>query len=136
MTDNTHPTWGVWARQLLIETHSPLTDKNMVAMLAWLGGEGTTAKNNPLGTTRSGFGGTEFNTTGVKNYPTFANGIRATVATLNLTYYADIRAALKKGDNIQHVVAAVIASPWGTHDLPWRDALAHRDIYEAKHANS
>ncbi len=136
MTDNINPTWGFWSRQILLELHCSITDKNMVAMLAWIGGEGTKAKNNPLATTRNGFGGTEFNTTGVKNYPTFSNGIRATMATLNLTYYTAIRDALKKGDNIQHVVWAVEASPWGTHSLPWRDALANREIYEAKKAVS
>jgi hypothetical protein len=117
--------WGAFVRQLLLELHCPATDKNMVALLAWLAAENTPAHYNPLATTRPWPRSTRFNSADVRNYPNLRAGIGATLATIRLTPYAPIRAALKAGDSVQRVTHAIEASPWsGTNyapdGLPWR----------------
>lgn len=126
MTDfHDHIPWGAFVHQLLLELRVPRTDKNRVALLAWLAAENTSAHYNPLATTRGWPGATRFNSAGVKNYPTLRAGIGATLATLRLDPYKPILAALKAGDSVQRVTHAIEASPWsGTHyapdGLPWR----------------
>jgi hypothetical protein len=114
------PTRGLFARELLRELACPRSRKNMIALVAWMEGEGSKARYNPLATTHTWPGATNFNSAGVKHYPTLAAGIQATIATLKNGHYQPILAALKRGDNIQHIAAAVEASPWGTQLVPWQ----------------
>lgn len=60
--------------------------------------EDSTAANNPEDTTLNEPGATDYNSSGVKNYPTFTEGVDATVATLNEASYAGIRVALRGND--------------------------------------
>jgi hypothetical protein len=64
---------------------------------AWFNREGTSAQNNPMATTQNESGATTFNSVGVKNYPTEAEGIAATITTLQNGLYGDIVNALKTG---------------------------------------
>ncbi len=112
-----------FALQVLQGLGAPITAGNMDALLAWMGGEETKATNNPLATTqgiahpeRYGGGGENwiFNDHGVKNYPTFEDGVRATVDTINLSAYRDVLGALMEGTTAQDLEPLVVASPWGT----------------------
>lgn len=65
--------------------------------------EGTNAGNNPLATTLPWAGATDFNSVGVKNYPSFNDGVAATAQTLRTGYPAitgDLRAG--NGDGARH----------------------------------
>lgn len=124
-------TRGLFARELLRELACPKTAKNMVALVAWMVGEGTKARNNPLATTRPYPRATNYNSVGVKHYATLRDGIAATVETLQKPAYAKIRAALATGKSVQAVTRAIVASPWGTQHVPWEPVNADIDAYAA-----
>lgn len=125
------PTRGLYARELLRELGYPKTAKNMVSVLAWMEGEGTRARNNPLATTKTWPRATPFNSVGVKHYATLTDGISATVATLRLPAYAAIRKALQAGTSVHAAAHAIEASPWGTQRVPWRAVNANVEAYAA-----
>jgi hypothetical protein len=114
---------GTWARDLLERMHYPVSEDNMAALLAWQYAEGghfnNSAHFNPLNTSKTWPGAESMNSHGVKAYDSYADGMDATVATLNLDYYKDVRAALKEGDSARAVLGAVVASPWGTTSLAY-----------------
>lgn len=110
-------TRGAFAEALLEGIGAPVSSSNMQAMMAWMTGENTKAAFNPLATTRMGpvaEGSTQFNSHNVRNYKSFDQGVAATLETLNLGYYTDIVAALRRGSNPQELQQLVAASPWGT----------------------
>ena len=77
---------------------APATAANITFMRAWFNREGTAARNNPMATTIGGYAGeTTFNSIGVKNYASMADGISATVKTLQEGHYVDIVGDLKAG---------------------------------------
>lgn len=94
----------------------PLTQQDLTAMSAWAKAEGTAASFNPIATTQSAPGATNFNSVGVKNYTSYQDGIAATVQTLNNGKYGPTLAALQTGNNADAVAQAVANSPWGTGD--------------------
>lgn len=107
-----------------------VTDEKMKFLKAWRQGEGGKAKNNPFNTTKklpiSGL--SNYNSVGVKNYPTPETGVQATVATLNLPYYKNL-VELLRNDN---VTAAQLANcpdlnTWGSGDNV-RDVLASGNV--------
>lgn len=122
-------TRGLFARELLRELSAPKTQKNMVALLAWMAGENTKARNNPLATTRPYPRATNYNSVGVKHYATLRDGITATVETLNKPFYDKIRAALRRGTSVHAVERAIVASLWGTEHVPWRPVNADVEAY-------
>jgi len=107
-----------WAQALVKSLGAPLTADNVAAIVAWEMVEGghwyNTAYYNPLNTTQSMPGATVFNSVGVKAYTSWAQGLRATVITLNNGLYGGILAALRSGNDANAVAGAVAASPWGT----------------------
>ena len=107
-----------WAQALVKSLGAPLTADNVAAIVAWEMAEGghwyNTAYYNPLNTTQSMPGATVFNSVGVKAYASWAQGLRATVITLNNGLYGGILAALRSGSDANAVASAVAASPWGT----------------------
>jgi hypothetical protein len=112
---------GSWARDLLTRMDYPVNQANMTALIAWQYAEGghfaNSAKFNPLNTTRTWPGAESMNSVGVKAYDNYEEGMAATIATLNLPFYKDVRAALKEGDSSRDVLNAVVDSPWGTTGL-------------------
>jgi hypothetical protein len=106
--------YGTFANDLLTELKLPGTEQNIRAVVAWATAEGTKAANNPLATTRSAPGATNFNSVGVKNYATYTDGLRATVDTIHNGRYTNIIEALTLGRDAHAVASAVAASPWGT----------------------
>lgn len=75
-----------WATALLQAVDAPVCGNNLVSLVTWQTAENTTAAWNPLATTQSAPGTTDYNSVGVKNYPSSAAGIAATVATLRGGY--------------------------------------------------
>jgi hypothetical protein len=110
-----------WARALLTQLGMPVTTDNLAAITAWEMAEGGHWHNgahfNPLNTTQPEPGATAMNSIGVKAYVNWAQGFRATVATLRNGLYGGILAALSKGNDALAVAHAVAASPWGTGDF-------------------
>lgn len=105
-----------FAHDLLTRLGLPPTPDNVRALVAWQSAEGTKAAFNPLATTRSSNqpGETQFNSVGVKNFPTYAAGLDTTVAALENGLYGPILAALQQGNSAQSVAQAVATSRWGT----------------------
>jgi hypothetical protein len=73
---------------------------------------------NPLNTTLRMPGSTAFNSVGVQNYTSYAEGLAATVATLSETPFVHVVAAMKwagdPGLNAKVILWEVVGSPWGT----------------------
>jgi len=96
---------------------APITAANIATLVGWERAEGGNASFNPFNTTLSEPGATSYNSVGVRNYVSEAQGIRATVDTLKSSYYANVVAELRKGNDPAGVARAVGASPWGTPDF-------------------
>ena len=103
-----------FAVDVLAKLAMPQTQENVRAIVAWAKAEGTSASFNPLATTRTAANTTDFNSVGVKNYPSYDEGVDATVATLRNGRYPNILAAFANGNDAMAVARAVEASPWGT----------------------
>ena len=61
---------------------APRCHANLVVTIAWQAQEGTQAAWNPLATTHRMDGSTDFNSVGVQNYRTLAQGLEATKETI------------------------------------------------------
>jgi hypothetical protein len=103
-----------WANDFLTRLGMPVTSENVRAVVAWEKAEGTKAQFNPLATTRSMPGATNFNSVGVKNFASYADGIEANAAALTNGRYGNILAALRQGNSAVGVAQAIANSPWGT----------------------
>jgi peptidoglycan hydrolase CwlO-like protein len=109
--------YGQWADVFLAqELNAPTCRDNEVAMVAWQLNEGTSADWNPLATTYSMTGAGYFNSSGVKNYTSLAQGLEATRLTLekgSSTYlYMPIIANLRRCSPAMKTAEAINASSW------------------------
>lgn len=75
----------------------PSTPGNDNLLDAWAKAEGGTAGWNPLNTTYGMLGATDYNSAGVKNYPSPIHGISATAMTLQLVPYRSLWADMQNG---------------------------------------
>lgn len=92
---------------------APASSSNLTALALWAQSEGTPAGwHNWLATTKTGFGGHVVNGAGVKAYPSTSDGVAATVATLRLSYYTGVVAALRGDQGYRAVWGAINSSPW------------------------
>jgi len=112
-----------WTRQFLRNIGAPASPSNLQFLNAWWAAEsgGGGGRNNPFNTTQPGFGGTNYNSVGVKNYPTVQAGAAATAKVLGegFPHYTDILRGLRHGNVPAPTLAGfVTASPWGTHTFP------------------
>lgn len=107
-----------WMVAVLKGIGAPVTAENIRFLNAWQiaeGGGTTEGKFNWLNTTRDAPGAQSFNSVGVKNYPDWNTGVRATIGALTNGYYGNIVNALKSGQATAHDMAAMVAgSKWGT----------------------
>lgn len=108
-----------WAVALLQSLGSPTTSNNIEFLISWANAEGgnwgNTAYFNPLNTTEPGYGGTDMNSVGVKAYPSWQQGIAATVAVMRNGLYNGILRLLQTGhSDVQQMADAVSSSEWGT----------------------
>jgi peptidoglycan hydrolase CwlO-like protein len=108
--------FGRWAELLLSRLGAPICQDNLIAVVAWESAEGTAAAYNPLATTHDVPGATDFNSVGVKNYPSLGDGIQATIDTLVLgspTYgYGAVLTSLSMCAPAESTGAAINASSW------------------------
>lgn len=82
---------------------APPSAANLHSLSAWRVKETPwppVAKNNPLNTTQSMPGTTNYNSVGVKNYPTETEGVTATARTLMNGNYPAIVSALRSGRGV------------------------------------
>lgn len=112
------PSTAFWdtAGAILQGLGAPRTATNLRILAAWMGYEhgwqaDPMAYNNPMNTTLSAPGASDFNSVGVKKYPTAAEGIQATVNTLTNGDYPVLVKALQSGD------ANLFFSQQGLHEL-------------------
>jgi hypothetical protein len=122
-----NPYFITWAKDILAGLKLPVTPNRMQFLYAWMSGENTTAKNNPLATTWDmksiDPGQTNFNYNAgypVKNYSTHAVGLKATLNTLVAGYYPEIMRFLKQDVSIGSATTTLISNlkTWGTGLLP------------------
>jgi len=109
--------WTGWEDVLLAALGMRDTADNQRFLDQWQSFEGGTARNNPLNTTQFWAGSTPYNSVGVKNYLTQADGIQATATTLRNGRYDAILAALRSGNPYTYAEPVAVAQAirtWGT----------------------
>ncbi|MGH3094715.1 MAG: M15 family metallopeptidase [Streptosporangiales bacterium] len=104
--------------QVLVGVKAPVTGSHITTLAAWHQAEGGSATWNPFNTTQPAPGATQYNSVGVKNYPSQQVGIRATIETLTNGNYSHILEALRaQSVDIHAVAGAVDGSVWGTKHM-------------------
>jgi hypothetical protein len=89
-----------WARAELRTLGFPRTPADVTSLVAWQAREGGGGANNPLNSTEPAPGATIFNSVGVRNYPSAAEGVAATAVTMRNGNYADVLSALASGHGL------------------------------------
>lgn len=116
-------TRGEFARDFLAHVGAEPTTHNTVALMAWIQAEGDGGRFNPLNATLYMPGSVDFNSIGVKNYQSYADGVTATARTLNAGAdrhqfgYGLIRHCLRTNATAHDTLEAVANSAWGTGAL-------------------
>lgn len=109
-----------WESDILTGIGAPVTSNNTGKLNAWNRCEGNKSGgsglpiNNPFNTTLSINAGTSVNGAGVKQYPSWAAGLQATVQTLQGGAYKSIVSNLTSDGPFDQFASAVGSSPWGT----------------------
>lgn len=108
--------YGSWAEAFLQVMGAPRCHANLVVTIAWQAQEGTQAAWNPLATTHRLDGSTDFNSVGVQNYRTVAQGLEATKETIengwrDYGYGAVVRSMRDCADPVA-TARAIAASAW------------------------
>lgn len=88
---------------------------------AWRQHEGGQASWNPFNSTKVVPGSKTYNHANVQNYPSRAAGLKATIDTLNLSFYSKVIKAIKEikdEKGINKAMEAVNDSPWGSNFNP------------------
>ena len=117
---------------VLAELQLTPTDNRLRFARAWRLAEGAEAAWNPWNTTWAGkvspgVRASKYNSAGVGNYATRADGVAATAKTLRLRYYADLRARLTRDDTPGLVAQSPDLRTWGTGAGVARMLLAFPD---------
>lgn len=119
---NINPTYLYWASRLVVDIAENFGHKNVVPverpewLIAWAQKENTKARFNPLATTLSMPGSLRFNSAGVRDYKTLADGVKAVVETLEYGsgrgYSEIIEELLKPDTTFEKFRSAVSRSAW------------------------
>lgn len=115
-------TWPGWEGDVLRAIGAPTTAANVAFLDTWQRYEGGSAAFNPLNTTQNESGATDYNSVGVKNYPSAKVGAKATASTLTNGFYPDVVAALRSGNPQPSQAVEAQIRTWGTSGFA--DALA------------
>lgn len=99
---------------VLLALGMPATPNRLRFMRAWRQAEGAEATFNPFNTTWARGRASKYNSVGVGNYATRADGLLATAGTLRLRYYTDLRARLSRDDAPELVALSPDLKTWGT----------------------
>lgn len=107
-----------WITAVLSGVGAPSTGANIDSLTDWIshesvfpGGPGKGGQWNPLNTTQTEPGSTQYNSVGVQNYSDEQQGIQATIATLTNGNYSDILAMLRAGKGLKSGASAGL-SKW------------------------
>ena len=94
--------------------HAPISRNNLIALVAWQTAEYTAARFNPLATTYDLPGATRFNHARVRNYVSLAQGLQATMKTLEAPHhsYGPILRGLRSNTDPMTTARAINASDW------------------------
>lgn len=103
-----------WASEFLRRLDAPVTTDTVQLVIAWIDGEGTRARYNPLATTQWAPGATIFNSHKVRNYPDLETGFLATLDTITNGRYDTIVAGLRAGDVNAALSDSKEWTTWGT----------------------
>ena len=103
-----------FSADILHRLGAPVTPANLAALAAWQRSEGGSARFNPFNTTQTMPGAGSYNSIGVRNYTSYAQGLNATVKTITNGRYGAVISALRHGRNPYAVASAVGNSPWGS----------------------
>lgn len=95
------------------------TDENMLFFHAWRQGEGAKATYNPFNTTQPFNEASKYNSVGVRNFNSEADGIAATVKTLKNGHYPCILDGLRRNIGAKNIANHCVANlkTWGTGKL-------------------
>jgi hypothetical protein len=109
-------TYEAWARGFLARLGAPDCAENLTIVVAWETQESTSARFNPLATTKVMEGATDFNSVGVKNYVSLDQGLDASRDTLELgadSYgYDAILQSLRACGSAEMTARTINASAW------------------------
>lgn len=109
-------TYGEWAAAFLGEMKAPDCQNNLTVVVAWEVNEGTDAVFNPLATTYPMPGATKFNSVGVRNYVSLAQGLDATRLTIERGWssygYGRIVTRLRNCAPARRTARAIKRSEW------------------------
>lgn len=99
---------------VLLVLGMPATANRLRFLRAWRQAEGAEASWNPWNTTWARGRASRYNSVGVGNYATRADGLAASAGTLRLRYYTDLRARLARDDAPELVALSPDLRTWGT----------------------
>ncbi len=131
-----------FARSVLSALNAPVTEQNLKILIGWQSAEGgagpqfgvanNTANYNPLNTTQPEPGSVSVNSVGVQSYKSWAQGLDATVVTLNNGHYGAILRMLSTGNaSAEQAVTAITVPPtWGTSAESFPPSLVTSAPYE------
>ena len=109
-------TYEAWAGAFLGRLEAPACDENLLIVVTWQTAESTSARFNPLATTRDMPGATDMNEVGVKHFVSLEQGLDASRDTLLLgaeSYgYGAIVASLRACAPAEATARAINASAW------------------------
>jgi len=106
--------FGKWATALVGHLDDPVSRNNQVVLVAWQLAEYTSARWNPLATTYKMPGSTSYNSSGVQNYTSLAQGLEAVNKTLSRPGfgYEMILLDLKRSADPMETANAIRNSSW------------------------
>lgn len=118
----------------LLNINRPTSVNNIMSMVCWAASENSQATWNTWDTEEIEPGDTDFNSAGVKDYPTQAKGQAAFKATILNGKYADILAAFDASEPPAVTCSIITNSPWGSQPTSQLVALVLSDYsyYAAK----
>lgn len=96
--------------QVLAGIGAPVTTGNELALAAVAVREGLNNRFNPLNSVIQSGNSTAFNSVGVQDYHSFANGVAGTVALLNGDHWTGVRTALQQNRGFSAVIASFQAA--------------------------
>lgn len=117
---------AIWANQFLQGIDAPITASNLDTVITWIHNENGHSFN-PINTTwgKSHDEWPVINGHGVKAYPDWNTGLRASVATIQESQYSEMLEALRRGTTPQEFEGLLIPTPWGTNHF-----FNHPDTYD------
>lgn len=99
-------TYSQFFADVLTQLNLPVTQSNLIALGAVAHLEGLNDRYNPLNSVVQSGNSTQFNSVGVQDYKSYANGVAGTVALLQGSHWDGVVNALREGNSTASVLAA------------------------------